>query len=387
MRIALRTSGGRGEYELTGDSGEFSASDLFDRRLIFQISPEISLDAHQRARRLQGKPRIRLEQPGRDRHAYLLLTDILLLPRPIREIRQTLDSPDFVRDGGYSVAFIDVDVAEANGEAELRPTHIWLTNVSGLAQSIDFAERMAAVQAVWATARDEGSHLAGLLREHERAVEQGDHQAILVAASALRVEFGLGTDILPTAAAELGVGLEEAPLGGGPLVDGVPDEETEETDPQAAIRRAISKWRRQAVRDAAGRRFAETVKAAYSFRCVVCSHRYPKLGGTTSAGVDGAHILPYRRYDLNQIVNGLCLCKVCHWAFDNAVIRIDYRRRTRHYVISIPRSVRAEARAIEFDLSYFEQYEGPIARSRLPDAESLWPSQTYLAELNGQLFP
>jgi hypothetical protein len=148
----------------------------------------------------------------------------------------------------------------------------------------------------------------------------------------------------------------------------------------------ISKWRKQAVRDAAGRRFSEVIKAAYDYRCLVCSHRYPKLDSAMSAGVDGAHILPYRRYDLNEVINGLCLCKLCHWAFDNGVLRIDGRRTARQYVISIPRTVRDEARAVAFDLSYFQQYEGAVARGRLPQAEALWPSATYLDELNRQVF-
>lgn len=383
MRIALRTSGGRGEYELTGEDAGVAASDLFNRRLHFQISPELTIDGRQRALRVQGKPRIRLEDGGR--HAYRVLADVLLLPVPIRELRQTADGPDFFRDRGYSMTDIDVDLAAANGTADLRPKRLWLTNAEGLVRSVDFPERMAAVQALWAAARDEGGRLARLVAAHEAAVEGGDHAVIGTAATAIRGEFGTGTDVLPLVAAGLGVGMDEPPTDGG-LVEEVPEEGAEETDPEEAIREVIAKWRKQAVRDAAGRRFAEAVKAAYDFTCVICGHRYPKLDGSASAGVDGAHILPYRRYDLNDVINGLCLCKICHWAFDNAVIRIDFRRTARQYVLSVPRSVRDDARANGFDLTYFQQYEGPIARARLPRAEALWPSPTYLAELNSQIF-
>lgn len=41
MRIALRTSGGRGEYELAGKQGEIAASSLFDHPLLYELTPEI----------------------------------------------------------------------------------------------------------------------------------------------------------------------------------------------------------------------------------------------------------------------------------------------------------------------------------------------------------
>jgi hypothetical protein len=386
MRIALRSSGGRGEYELTGSHGAVAASDLFDHQLDFQITPELIIAGRHQPLRVQGKPRIRLLDQRQDRHAYAVLANVLLLPVPIRELRQTAPGTDFVRDGGYSITDIDVDLVRANGGAELRPTRLWLSNSEGLVRSVEFAERMATVQAAWAAARETEGRLAVLVRRHEAAVEGGTHLEIGSAASAVRAEVGTETDVLPVVAALLGVGLDHPPPDGGVVVERVPEEEGQEVDPAEAVRQTISKWRKQAVRDAAGRRFSEAVKAAYDYCCVVSSHRYPKLDSAVSAAVDGAHILPYRRYDLNEVVNGLCLCKICHWAFDNGVIRIDYRKTRRQYVMSIPKAVRREARANRFDLSFFEQYEGPLARARLPQAEALWPSPRYLEELNNQLF-
>jgi hypothetical protein len=386
VRIAFRPSGGRGEYELAGEYGGVAASDLFGRRLVFQITPELTIDGRQRVLRVQGKPRIRLAEGESGRHASGMLAGVLLLPVPRRELGRTTSGPDFVRDGGYVVGAIDVDLVAFNGQAELRPVRLYLINEDSAPRSIDFPERMGAILSIWAAARDRDERLAALVRSHEAAVASGNHSAIGTAASAIRRVFGTGTDVLPLVAAALGVGLEDVIGEGGVVVDEVPDEGAEETDPAEAIREALSRWRRQAIRDAAGRRFAEGVKAAYDFRCVVSSHRYPKLDSAVSAGVDGAHILPYRRYDLNEVTNGLCLCKMCHWAFDSGVIRIDYRRTARRYVVRVPPQTRAEARANSFDLSFFEQYEGPIARPLLPQSEALWPSPRYLEELNGQLF-
>lgn len=44
MRIALRTSGGRGEYELAGRQGPVGVANLFDLDLRFELTPEIRHD-------------------------------------------------------------------------------------------------------------------------------------------------------------------------------------------------------------------------------------------------------------------------------------------------------------------------------------------------------
>ena len=86
MRIALRPSGGRGDYELAGTYNEIKASDLLEKRFFFQITPAITIDGRAVARRLSGKPRIR---PDGGRHAYILISSILLLPTPRRELLKT----------------------------------------------------------------------------------------------------------------------------------------------------------------------------------------------------------------------------------------------------------------------------------------------------------
>ena len=46
MKIALRTSGGRGEYELAGRFGSIAASDLFGLEILFDCTPEIEVSGH-----------------------------------------------------------------------------------------------------------------------------------------------------------------------------------------------------------------------------------------------------------------------------------------------------------------------------------------------------
>src|SRR4051794_1059089 len=139
MRIVLRTSGGRGEYELAGEQDGTSASELFDRRIALRISPDLVLDSHSTARRMQGKPRIRVDSQSPAR-ACRVLADTPLLPVPRRELRQASDSPDFVRDQQYSITNIDVDISSMSaGEVELRPKRLWLSNAIGLVRGVDLA--------------------------------------------------------------------------------------------------------------------------------------------------------------------------------------------------------------------------------------------------------
>src|SRR5262249_46941929 len=158
------------------------------------------------------------------------------------------------------------------------------------------------------------------------------------------------------------------------------------TDPAEAKRREVVRYRRTVARGAAGRRFAESVKAVYDYRCAFCAGRYPKLDSSPTSGVDGAHILPFAMFDLNSIVNGLCLCKECHWAFDNGVLRLDYTKSSKRYVLSIPKVAKDEAKSTGFDLTRFNGLTGPLSTWKLPADPALWPNPTYLAELNTLIY-
>lgn len=89
MRIALRTSGGRGEYEVAGSHESIRVHDVFDRQIVLELLPGFRFPTNNYVRHTQGKPRIRLLDPYGDSHVYLILAAILLLPKPKREIGAT----------------------------------------------------------------------------------------------------------------------------------------------------------------------------------------------------------------------------------------------------------------------------------------------------------
>ncbi len=60
MNIALRPSGGRGEYELAGRQGELHVYDLFDLPMFIEILPGVAINGYCHCVLKDGKPRIRL---------------------------------------------------------------------------------------------------------------------------------------------------------------------------------------------------------------------------------------------------------------------------------------------------------------------------------------
>ena len=112
MRIALRTSGGRGEYEVAGSHESVRVHDVFDRQIILELLPGFRFPTNNYVRHTQGKPRIRLLDPYGDSHVYLILAAVLLLPKPKREIGATPGGKLQIYKDNFSVMSIPFDVVE-----------------------------------------------------------------------------------------------------------------------------------------------------------------------------------------------------------------------------------------------------------------------------------
>lgn len=67
--------------------------------------------------------------------------------------------------------------------------------------------------------------------------------------------------------------------------------------------------------------FRGVIMRLYDFTCAACRFRLVTLDGMTA--VDAAHIVPFSVSHDDGIGNGLALCKLHHWAFDNGLISID----------------------------------------------------------------
>lgn len=73
-----------------------------------------------------------------------------------------------------------------------------------------------------------------------------------------------------------------------------------------------------AVRDQGFRR---AVVTAYSHRCALCGIRVRTLDGHTA--VTAAHIVPWSEAQDDRPANGMALCRMCHWTFDEGLLGVS----------------------------------------------------------------
>lgn len=64
--------------------------------------------------------------------------------------------------------------------------------------------------------------------------------------------------------------------------------------------------------------FRRAVISAYDHTCAFCSLRLLTPEGHTAA--DAAHIVPWSQTHNDTIENGMALCKLCHWGFDEGLL-------------------------------------------------------------------
>lgn len=384
MKIALRTSGGRGEYELAGRQGGVSSTDLRGIPISFELTPSLILPGHVKVKTDQGKPRLRLDKPRSDLHLALLLADVLLFPLPKRELSKTGHGFLEIQKHRFAITDVQVDIAERSvSSVILRPTHLILQNAALERRGVDFNRRMSRVLIVWDAAKRSNGKLAQLIQEHRKAIalEGESHPSIKSAADAVRKFLKSDGDILSLAEAALKIDpdldTEDLPEDGS-AIDFDEDDPTTQVE---AKRRQIRELRKLAIRGSAGQRFRKKVREAYTSRCLFSGLRLPKLPGTSDPGVDAAHILPWSEFDIEEVCNGICLSKLCHWAFDVGILRLSFDSAKQSYSLSIPDDVKIQCSGVGVDLSYFETLTGEIARDRLPKSKKDWPNPKFIKQL------
>jgi putative restriction endonuclease len=121
---------------------------------------------------------------------------------------------------------------------------------------------------------------------------------------------------------------------------------------------------KRAARDQGFRRIVVTT---YDHRCALCGLRIITPEGHTV--VDAAHIVPWSKSKNDDIRNGMALCKLCHWAFDEGMMGVS-----EGYNVITSRQIAANPNVPGFLLTLTGR--GIIG----PPARELWPAQQYLAE-------
>ena len=108
--------------------------------------------------------------------------------------------------------------------------------------------------------------------------------------------------------------------------------------------------------------FQQAVREAYKERCAVCGIRRETLD--TRPEVEAAHIRPKSEGGPDDIRNGMALCKLHHWAFDN-----DWLTVTSEYEISV------SDWASKDGYQEFKKLEGK--KIRLPNDSRMYPAAKY----------
>lgn len=405
MRISKEISGnavrrdeplrqGRGEFEWCDFSNDDpEPDDLVQRRIILSLPGGLQIDTGCILGRQGGKQRVRIAPgtTGREIYPNWQIASALLMPRQTRTEQHWGDGIPIMRTSQYCIIHINFGriVLQDNARAVLPAETLEIAN-QYQQDTIQVAQRFRDVQTVWAARHHFDDPIAGLIAQHENMVRSGSvlgieaHKLVenlQVAAAAHSGDYGIpgnapSTDVLPALMRIAERIAEPAPTG---EIEQIPPEEIE------IRRREVKQWRRWAAnRGAASARFRREIREAYKSTCVVCGLCLPSLGNDSNPGVDAAHILPWSQFDLDHVKNGMCLCKLHHWAFDDGLIEITFDGS--NYNVRIPHEAEDDMLDVpEFSLDFLRSAVGPIPRDRLPDDQELWPSPDLLDRLRSIL--
>lgn len=111
--------------------------------------------------------------------------------------------------------------------------------------------------------------------------------------------------------------------------------------------------------------FRRAIVLHYDHRCAFCGTRIVTSEGHTA--VDAAHIIPWSVSQNDDIRNGMALCKLCHWGFDEGLMGVSDT-----YAVIISRQVAQTHNAAGALLNLAD-------RNILgPQDKALWPHQIHL---------
>ena len=111
--------------------------------------------------------------------------------------------------------------------------------------------------------------------------------------------------------------------------------------------------------------FRRVVVKSYEHRCALCGVRIITPEGRSA--VDAAHIVPWSESQNDDIGNGMALCKLCHWAFDEGLMSVS-----NSFTVMLSKQLGSHHNAA--GLLGTLAGRGIVA----PNEKALWPNQTNL---------
>lgn len=111
--------------------------------------------------------------------------------------------------------------------------------------------------------------------------------------------------------------------------------------------------------------FRKAIVKLYEHRCALCGLRMLTPEGHTI--VEAAHIIPWSASQNDQPQNGMALCRLCHWFFDEGLMGVG-----QHYEVLISPVVRQDGNYP----GHMEMLTGRVIFK--PDQKRFWPHQEHL---------
>lgn len=107
--------------------------------------------------------------------------------------------------------------------------------------------------------------------------------------------------------------------------------------------------------------FRRAIIASYDHRCAFCGIRMLTADGHTA--VDAAHIVPWSVSHNDDPRNGMALCRLCHWSFDEGLFGVSAR-----FVLILSPQVTAPHNSPEHLITLQER------KITGPEEQALWPA-------------
>lgn len=385
MRITKQPSAGRGEYELS----EFAPNGLNPNHLLehtIQLRVGgIVINTSVKVTRSQGKYRLRRLPPKTHPQVQIQIANALLLPETTRSEQSVTGGEPVLQNKNYiikNIHFGDVyQLEEKTFIAEVLV--IDGANRTVEAHQVPVVQRIQEIERIWSRRADFPTSIASLLTQHEGFVRSGGpiprqagriiqdlQQQVEAFSNEFEIIYTHTTDVVPALLSILNEVVVSPPL---PLNQIEPDQ-------IQVLKREITRWQQFVRRrGAASVKFRKDVQRAYNFRCLMCSGRFPATSVNINPGVDAAHILPWADYDLDRVYNGLALCKLHHWAFDERLLQIKFR--DGEYYVELSSDAAQQLFAPDFGIDILRKVVGKIPRHSLPANESDWPNPGLLDRL------
>lgn len=119
------------------------------------------------------------------------------------------------------------------------------------------------------------------------------------------------------------------------------------------------------------RGFRQAVIEAYNYRCAFCGLKINSLKDM-SWEVEAAHIVPHNEKGRDDVLNGLSLCHLHHWAFDAGWLTLqeDFRIQVSSKIHSLPSDL-----GIMGNFDFIRIFADNNSKLLLPKSKEIYPHQ------------